>query len=124
MRTRGLNLRCRDGVALLEAIVALLILATAGVAMLGATSQAIRATRVARDADRTMRDADALLNATALWPREELDQRLGSRPQGALLMRIDRVLWNLYVVSLRDSSAASDLLRTTLYRPLAADATR
>ena len=57
----------------------------------------------------------------SLWPREDLDRRLGERAQGPWRLTITRPAPTLYVVSLADSAsggaAGAELLTTTLYRP-------
>lgn len=108
--------RSRRGMTLLEVLVALAILATAATAVLGLARQSWRTVQSARDADRSLLHASAFLDAVALWPREDLDRRLGDREQTPWRMRIDRPLPTLYVVTLADSSGRDTLLVTSLYR--------
>ena len=77
----------RAGAVLLEVIIALAILATAGATI------------------------------TALWPRADLDRHLGERTQGHWRMRVDRPTPTLYVVTLTDGASNVELLRTALFRP-------
>ena len=102
---------------LLEVIVAVTILATAGVSAAIMAGQAADAVRHAREADAGLRRASAFLHAVALWPREDLDRRLGERPQGAWRLRIQRPVPTLYLVMLVDSARGTELLRTSLFRP-------
>ncbi|HEX8361679.1 MAG TPA: hypothetical protein VF613_16300 [Longimicrobium sp.] len=104
------------GAALLEVIVAVAILATAGTAAVAMTSESARAVERARDADRRVREASAFMDAVALWTRGDLDRRLGERPQGPWLLRIDRPANELYTAALVDSGGR-ELLRTDLFRP-------
>lgn len=104
------------GAVLLEVLVALTILSVGGTAAVLSTAEAARAVAHARERDQELRAADAFMNAVALWPREDLDRRLGERPQGAWRLRVDRPDRRLYVVSLRDSAGA-ELLHTSLFRP-------
>jgi len=120
-RTGGIP---RSGATLLEVIVALTILATAGLAAVTVTREALHAVQHAREADRDVMRASAFLEVVALWPREDLDQRLGDRPQGPWRLRIDRPLPTLYEVTLSDSARRRAILRTSLYRPEASDAGR
>jgi prepilin-type N-terminal cleavage/methylation domain-containing protein len=106
----------RRGITLLEVLVALAILATSALAILGAANQSWRAIRAAAEADSSLLDASAFLEAVALWPREELDQRLGERVQHPWKLSIDRPVPTLYVVTLVDSSGRDTLLVTSLYR--------
>lgn len=107
----------RAGFALLEAIVGLSILATAGVAIVAMTAGAVRAVTGTRAADAELREADAFMHAVALWPREDLDRRLGDREQGHWRLQVTRPAPELYGVVLTDSLGGRVLLRTALYRP-------
>lgn len=107
----------RRGAALLEAIVALAVFGTAGLAALALVRDAADAVDRARAADRRMRDADAFFNAVSLWTREDLDRRLGQRPQGPWRVTILRPEPTLYEVTLRDTLGDGVLLHTALHRP-------
>jgi type II secretory pathway pseudopilin PulG len=107
---------------LLEAIVALTILAVAGAAVVALATDSARAVERAAAADAATGKASALLDAVALWPREDLDRHLGAREQGPWRMIIDRPTPTLYTVVLTDSSEGRVLLRTALYRAEDADA--
>jgi type II secretory pathway pseudopilin PulG len=109
-------MRQRRGAVLLEAIVALTILTTAGVAAVSLTATASRTAERARSVEQRLQRASAFLDAVALWPREDLDRRLGDRAQGPWRLRIDRPLPALYVLGLRDSTGGT-LVTTTVYRP-------
>jgi type II secretory pathway pseudopilin PulG len=119
--------RGRAGAALLEVVVALTIFAVAGAAAAEHSRACADAVTRARLSDEEMRRASALLDAVALWPREDLDRRLGARAQGPWTMVVDRETPTLYVVTLADSArvdgggrlaAGRTLLRTALYRAL------
>lgn len=105
-----------DGAVLLEVLVALTILSVGGTAAVLATAESARAVARARERDQALQSADAFLNAVALWPREDLDRRLGERPQGPWRLRVDRPDRRLYTVSLRDSTGV-EILHTSLFRP-------
>ena len=112
----------RGGAALLEAIVAMAILGTAGIAALAMASEAARAVGRAREAEVELRAASAFLEAVALWTRDDLDRRLGDRPQGAWRLRIDRPEPMLYTIALSDTLGGGVLLATSLFRPAARNA--
>jgi hypothetical protein len=97
--------------------VAVTILAIAGVVAVSMSSEAMRATAQAADAEREILEASTLLDAVALWPREDLDRRLGSRLQGPWRMYIERTSPTLYEVILTDTSSRRVLLQTTVFRP-------
>lgn len=107
----------RRGVALLEAIVALAIFATVGIAALTMAAGASRAAAAAREADGELREASRFLEAVALWTRNDLDQRLGDRRQGPWILRIERPLPELYLVTLSDTLRDNPVLQTSLFRP-------
>lgn len=109
--------RADAGAALLEAIVALTVLVTAGTAAVSLASQSAQAVHAAHDREAEMRSASAFLEAVALWTRDDLDRRLGDRPQGSWRLRIDRPAPELYVVVLTDSTGTIEILRTALFRP-------
>jgi hypothetical protein len=115
-RTFALS-HCRKGAVLLEAIVALVILAVAGTSAVTLVSQSADAVRRARVADVEMREANAFFHAVALWTRDDLDRRLGEREQGRWKLIIQRPTPTLYEVVLTDSAVAHEILRTTLFRP-------
>ena len=107
----------RAGAVLLEVIVALTILVTAGATLIVLASESTRAVRRARAVDVEMREANALFEAVALWPRADLDRHLGERAQGRWRMRVDRPTPTVYVVTLTGSARSTELLRTALFRP-------
>jgi type II secretory pathway component PulJ len=107
------------GVVLLEVLIALMILAVGGIAMVGLASESLRAVGRARATEAELARANAFLNAVTLWPRADLDRHLGTRRQGPWLMRVDRPLPTLYTITLTDSAdrgSAHPLLTTALYR--------
>lgn len=112
----------QSGVALLEALVALVILTVGGLSATVAVRQGFESVRRAEAADAEMRAASAFFDAVALWTRTDLDQHLGSRPEGVWRLQIDRPVPTLYLIALSDSTGARELLRTALYRPVAAGA--
>jgi type II secretory pathway pseudopilin PulG len=110
-------MHCRSGAVLLEAIVAVVILAVAGTSAVTIVSQGADSVRRAREADVEAREASALMHAVALWTREDLDRRLGSRPQGPWRLSIQRPDPLLYDLALMDSTGTRVILRTSLFRP-------
>ena len=121
---RRVRRAAREGVVLLEAIVALTILAIAGAAVVALATDSARAVERARDADAAMARASALLDAVALWPREDLDRHLGNRIEGQWRIVVDRATPTLYGVTLADSTGTRVLLHTVLFRAEVADAAR
>ena len=107
----------RRGVALLEVLVALAVLGAAAASLTALALQAGQAADRARRADREVRRASAFLTIVSLWPRQELDLRLGTRRQGDWLLDVSRPAPSVYRLSLRDGTGTRELLRTSLYRP-------
>jgi type II secretory pathway pseudopilin PulG len=105
---------------LLEAVVALTILAVAGVAAVAMASESARTIAHIRETEAELRAASALMEAASLWTREDLDRRLGDRAQGPWRLRIDRPVPTLYTLTLTDSLGRAELLRTAIFRPEAA----
>lgn len=113
----------RSGTTLIEAVVALALLALIGLTGVELTRAALRSTELGAGGEREMRSASDFMNAVSLWSVSELDQRLGVRDQGAWTLEIQRIVPGLYAVTLRDSAAVETILRTTVYRETrAADA--
>lgn len=110
------------GAVLLEVIVALALLATAGLAAVSMAAEAAGAVSRAATAEVEMRQAARLMDAVSLWPREDLDRRLGDRRQGPFILRIARPADELYTAALADSSTGRVLLATSLFRRDTADA--
>jgi type II secretory pathway pseudopilin PulG len=107
----------RKGIALLEALVALVILTTAGATAVTMAGEAARDIQRARRAEGAMREANAFFDAVSLWSRDDLDRHLGNRHQGAWLMRVDRPAPTLYIATLTDTTSHIEILRTSLFRP-------
>jgi len=111
-------LRNDRGVVLLEALVALLILATAGIALTETVTGGLRAEREARVRENTIATEERLLAALTLLTRGELDQRIGRREVGEFLVDVQRPEKTLYRIALlqRQSAQVEDLV-TVVYRP-------
>lgn len=116
--------RSRTGAALLEAIVAMTILAAVATTVVAIALESGRALARARETENEMRTASALLDAVALWPRADLDRHLGTRVQGPWLMDVNRATATLYDIVIADSASRREILRTELYRPLDAETSR
>ena len=112
-----MNANPRQGAVLLEAIVALTVLATIGSAAAWLAADSMRSFNRTHDRETEVRGAARLLTAASLWSREDLDRHLGSRAQGPWRMRIDRPLPTRYDVSLTDTATGIVVLRTSLWRP-------
>ena len=110
--------RAETGVVLLEVLVALVILATMGVALVGLVGAGMRGEQDARDRERMLAAEERLLAASTLLKRGELDQRIGRRPVGEFLVDIERPELTLYRIAVLDArSPQVEELVTVVYRP-------
>ena len=109
--------RRRKGAVLLEAIVALTVLAIIGSAAAWLATDSMRSVNRTHEREKNVREAARLLTAVTLWPREDLDRHLGRRRQGPWMMEVDRTDPIVYVVTLTDTASTAIVLRTALFRP-------
>ena len=108
----------RRGVVLLEVLVALVLVATAGTVVLALLVQTETAVRRAREAERRLGRAQAFFQAATMWSAAELDLRLGTRVQGAYRLTIQRPSPTVYLLALADSATPTHpLLASAVYRP-------
>src|SRR6266481_3776824 len=105
------------GVALLEVLIATLILGTAGVALVELVGAGLRAEQDAHHREATLATVERLLAATTLLKREELDQRIGRRDVGEFIVDIQRPERTLYRIAVleTESPQVEDLV-TVVYR--------
>jgi len=110
-------MRNERGVALLEVLVALVILATAGIALVELVGYGMRGERQARLREGTLADEERLLTALTLLKRNELDQRIGQRQIGEFIVDVQRPEPTLYriALTLQQSPHVEDLV-TVVYR--------
>lgn len=120
MRSLSRERRGRAGAALLEVVVALALLATAGVTLLASSIQSSSAMRHLVDGGRELRAANAFMESIALWSRADLDRHLGVRREGPFVLTVARPTPTLYAIALAEptpsGAAGRVLLETTLFR--------
>jgi type II secretory pathway component PulK len=109
--------RRRRGVALLEVLVALVIITTAGASVAALASETARAMSHSRDSEAEIERARAFFEEVTLWPRDDLDRHLGNREQGPWRLDVEHIAPALYSLMLTDSSGSRALLRTVVFRP-------
>jgi type II secretory pathway component PulJ len=110
--------RLEAGVALLEVLVALVILATAGTALVELVGAGLRSERDARERERTLAAEERVLTAITLLKREDFDRRLGQRRVGEFLVDVQRPERTLYRIAIAEArSAQMEDLVTVVYRP-------
>jgi len=109
--------RRRRGVALLEVLIALVVLAFSGTAMITLLGQTAHTVRNLRDSERTIRLASAELERLVLWDRGQLAAHVGRSSIRGWSIRVDALTPALFDVSIAESDTGIVLLRTTVYRP-------
>lgn len=110
-------MRHERGVALLEVLVAIVILATAGIAFVELVGAGLRAEGDARAREATLGTEERLLTAHTLLLRQELDQRIGRRVVGEFIVDVQRPEPALYRIAiLQQRSAQVEDLVTVVYR--------
>lgn len=110
-------MRDERGVALLEILVALVILVTAGVGLVGLVSAGLRGEQDARTREVTLATEERLLAAITLLQRHELDQRIGRRLIGEFIVDVQRPEPTLYRIALlQQTSPHLEDLVTVVYR--------
>lgn len=108
----------KRGVMLLDAMIALAILSTVMVVLIGLGGNAYTGLSRAREAEREMADAHRVLGALSLLTRNEYDQRLGVRTLGSYLVEVTRPERGLYRIGLRPvEHPMAELLVTIVFRP-------
>lgn len=106
----------RPGAVLLEVIVAMTIFAIASTATLARAAQARHAVAIARASEDHLSAASAFMDRVALWPREDLDRHLGTRPEGDWLLDVEHPAPALYLLTVLDGTSHQKLLDTIVYR--------
>jgi type II secretory pathway pseudopilin PulG len=109
--------RVRRGAALIETLLALVVLALAGAGMISLLSQTIARTHDLHDRERDTAVGERLMETVASWSKDDLTNNLGVLREPTLWLEIDRPSPVLFDVVLRDTLYHAELLRTTLYRP-------
>ncbi|MDQ3427917.1 MAG: type II secretion system GspH family protein [Gemmatimonadota bacterium] len=110
--------RGERGIALLEAIVALALLAGAGTTLVAALSAALRSENELRRREATLLAADRVLTAMTLLTRTDLDRRLGVHPVREFEVAVQRPEPTLYRISIAEARAPEiETLVTVVYRP-------
>jgi hypothetical protein len=102
---------------LLEVLVALVVLATAGIGLVELVGSGLRAERDARLRETMLATEERLLSALTLLNRKELDQRIGRRPIGEFIVDVQRPEGMLYRIALlQEQSQQVEDLVTVVYR--------
>jgi hypothetical protein len=110
-------LRNERGVVLLEVLVAVVVLGTAGIGLVELVGSGLRAERDGRRREITLATEERLLAAMTLLNRGELDQRIGRRHIGEFIVDVQRPERPLYRIALlQEQSPQVEDLVTVVYR--------
>jgi Tfp pilus assembly protein PilV len=107
----------RPGVALIEVLVALVMLATSGVALVTLVGQTAHTMRSTSNTEHQLRMAAAQLDRLILLDRAELAAREGQSSLGEWSLRVSAVSPELFDVAISATNTGAILLATTIYRP-------
>jgi type II secretory pathway component PulJ len=106
------------GIALLEVLLASVILSASGLALVGLVSAGLQAERQARDRERSLATEDRLMAGLTLLRRSDLDRRLGRHPFGGCVVDVERPEPTLYRIAIaREGSHQVEEVVTVVYRP-------
>jgi hypothetical protein len=107
----------RRGAALLEAITALAVAGTGGVALAAVVAHSDMVLRRTIAREREVESAARVLTALSLLERHELEQRLGTSMIGEFRSSIGKPSSDLFRIGIaHDSAADRELLATLVYR--------
>jgi hypothetical protein len=106
----------RQGAALIEALVAVVMLATTGTALITLLGQTRHSMRTVRDGERQIRDASMRLDHLVLLGRSDFLAREGRSSLAGWSLVVTQVNATLFDVSIAVSDTSAPLLGTTIYR--------
>jgi len=110
--------RDERGVVLFEVLVALTILAVAGLAIESAVGEQARSLADLRAHEEEMRRADQVLTQLSIRDQHNLAIRIGRRVEGGFVTDVQRPRPGLYRLAVADTVAPEvTLLVTAVYRP-------
>jgi len=107
----------RRGSSFIEVVLALVLMAIAGVALITLMGQTAQSIESLRATERQTRAASVELSALSVLGTTELSERVGRMHVRGWSMSIERTSTNLFDVAIAASDTGMVLLRTTLYRP-------
>lgn len=114
----------RAGSALLEVVVATVLLATAGVGLANVLGQTARTMRDVEASEARMQRAQRLLDDVSMWGDSLLAERVGRTRVDSLVLDVSTSGAGLFDATVATSDTGLVLLRTTFYRRPGSDAAR
>lgn len=107
----------RQGSALLDVVVALVVLGLGGVAMITLLGQAAYSVRTVRNTERDVRHASDELGRFVVYDRMQLVALVGRSSSHGWSIEVIQAAPGLFDVSIADSDTSAALLHTSVYRP-------
>jgi type II secretory pathway pseudopilin PulG len=109
--------RRRRGSSFIEVLIALVLLAIGGTALITLLGQTAHSIESVSASELQIRAAADQLGALSILDRAELTARVGQRTVRDFSLTIERVAPDLFDVKIATSDKGFELLKTTLYRP-------
>jgi Tfp pilus assembly protein PilV len=106
----------RSGATIIEVLIALVVLAIAGVGLITLLAQTLTSVHQVGGRQDEVRVAATLMDRAATWSRADLELHIGSTRTGRFVLTVGGLPGALYAVDVSDTTGAM-LLHTTFYRP-------
>lgn len=110
-------MRARLGSALLDVVVALVVLSLSGVGLITVVGQTSHSMRSVRNTEREIRRASMELDRFAAYDRDRIVSLTGRTISHGWSISVTRAAPALFDVTVARSDTSAPLLHTTLYRP-------
>jgi Tfp pilus assembly protein PilV len=107
----------RRGTAIIEVLVALVVLAVAGTALVAMLGQAQASVNLTHRREHEVEPAVQLLDEVLTMSHGEIEARIGSTRRRGFSLTISASAPSLYALQVANTATGVVLLRTTLYRP-------
>jgi Tfp pilus assembly protein PilV len=107
----------RRGTAIIEVLVALVVLAVAGTALVSMLGQTQASVNLTHRREHEVEPAVQLLDEALTMSHAELEARIGSTRRRGFTLTISAAAPSLYALEVADTASGAVLLRTALYRP-------
>jgi Tfp pilus assembly protein PilV len=107
----------RRGVALLDVVIALVVLGLSGVAFVNLLGQTSHSMRSIRNTERLTRRASDELGRFVIYDRAQLIAMSGRSVSRGWMITVEQIAPALFDVAIASVDNSTPLLETTLYRP-------
>jgi Tfp pilus assembly protein PilV len=116
----------RSGSALIEVLMALVLLALSGTALITLLGQTAHSMRTTLESEQLARAGAAQMNRVVIVPRDSLLAHVGRHLVNGWTVDVTKISASLFAVSVAASDTTEVVLHTVLYRPSfdSTDATR